>query len=112
MRFRSPFFADKPDSLRGAQPGDPVVTCGQPVFVQLVRDEPVTEGGIIGVDADHGVDQVRVFPVPLRAGVSAPLVKGLLREAQHPAGRRDGDVLGGEFTDQRMDHFGRTSRAK
>src|SRR3954451_7165667 len=53
-----------------------------------------------------------VVPVALGHGVGLPLVEGLLGEAEHPAGHRDGDVLGGELLDQRVDHFGRTSRAK
>jgi hypothetical protein len=47
--------------------------------------------------------QVRVVPVGLAHRVGLPLVERLLGEAQHPAGHRNGDVLGGEFTDQRVD---------
>ncbi len=49
---------------------------------------------------------MRVVLIALADRVGAPLVGGLRREAQHPAGHRDGDVLGGEFTDQRVDHSG------
>jgi hypothetical protein len=31
--------------------------------VQLVGDEPVAELGVVGVDVDDRVDQVRVVPV-------------------------------------------------
>src|SRR5687768_7131652 len=64
------------------------------------------------MDVVGGVDQVRVVPVALAHQIGAPLVERLLREAQHPAGHRDGNLLGGELTDQRVDHFGSTSRAK
>jgi hypothetical protein len=36
---------DRPDPLLRAQPGDPVLTCRQAAFAQLVGDEPVAEGG-------------------------------------------------------------------
>ena len=32
---------------------------------ELVGDEPVAELGVVVVDVDRGVDQVRVVPVPL-----------------------------------------------
>ncbi len=59
---------------------------------ELVGDEPVAELGVVVVDVDRGVDQVRVVPVPLGDRVGAPLVEGLLGEAEHPAGHRDGDA--------------------
>jgi hypothetical protein len=46
-----------------------------------------------------GVDQVRVVTVALTHRLLAPGVVGLLGEAQHPAGHRDGGLLGGELTD-------------
>jgi hypothetical protein len=102
----------RPDPLLRAQPGDPVLAHPQAAVTQLVGDEPVAERRVVVVDVDRGVDQMRVVPVALAHRVGAPLVEGLRGEAQHPAGHRDGDLLGGEFTDQRVDHFGRTSRAK
>jgi hypothetical protein len=113
LRFRSRFSGvDRPEPLLGAQPGDPVLPGRDASLAQLVGDEPVAEGWIVVVDVVGGVDQVRVVPVALAHRVGLPLVEGLCGEAQHPAGHRDGDLLGGEFTDQRVDHFGRTSRAK
>jgi hypothetical protein len=72
-------------------------------LAQLVGDEPVAEGRVVTVDIDRGVDQVRIVPVALTDRVGAPLVERLLGEAEHPAGHRDGNVLGGEFTDERVD---------
>jgi hypothetical protein len=113
LRFRPGFSGvHRPDSLLRAQPGDPVLTGGDASLTEFIGDEPVAEGGIVGVDVQCGVDQVRVVPVALADRAGQPLVVGLRGEAQHPAGHRDGNVLGGEFTDQRVDHFGRTSRAK
>jgi hypothetical protein len=113
LRFRPGFSGvDRPDPLLGAQPGDPVLPGGDAAFAELIGDEPVAERGIVGVDVVGGVDQVRVVPVTLTDRIGQPLVVGLCGEAQHPAGHRHRDVLGGEFTDQRVDHFGRTSRAK
>ncbi len=71
--------------------------------IALVGDEPVAEGRVVVVDVVGGVDQVRVVPVALAHRMSEPLLVGLRREAQYPAGHRDRDVLGGEFTDQRVD---------
>lgn len=64
------------------------------------------------VDVDDDVDQVRVVVVAVADRLGLPLVEGLLGEAQYPAGHRNRDVAGGEVEDQRVHHFGRTSRAK
>jgi hypothetical protein len=48
--------------------------------------------------------------VALEDRVALPLVERVFREAQHPAGHRDGDTVNGQFTDQREQHFGLTSR--
>ena len=63
-----------------------------PAPAQLVGDEPVAELGVVVVDVDRGVDQVRVVPVALRDRVGLPLVERLLGEAEHPAGHRDRDA--------------------
>jgi hypothetical protein len=48
-----------------------------------------------------------------RLGPAEPLVISRLRNLEYSAGHRDRDTVGGEFTDQRVDYFGRTfSRAK
>jgi hypothetical protein len=73
------------------------------LFAELVVDEPVAEGRVVMVDVECCVDQVRVVPVAFAHRVGLPLVEDLLGEAQHPAGHRNGDLLGGEFTDQRVD---------
>ena len=73
---------------------------------------PVAELGVVVVDVDGGVDEVRVGPVPIGHGLGAPLVERLLGEAEHPAGHRDRDLVGGQVEDQRVHHFGRVSRAK
>ena len=45
-------------------------------------------------------------------GFGLPLVEGLSAEAEHPAGHRDREPLGGKVKDQRELHFGRASLAK
>src|SRR6202042_1126709 len=67
---------------------------------------------VIMVDVDGGVDEVGVVPVPLADRVLAPGIERLLGEAEHPAGHRDGDGVGGKVKDQRVHHFGEISRAK
>jgi hypothetical protein len=100
------------DPLLRAQPVDPVTAGHDPVPSQLVGDEPVAELGIVVVDVNRGVDQVRVVPVPMADRVGPPPVERLLGEAEHPAGHRDRDAVGGQVEDQREHHFGRVSRAK
>ena len=39
-------------------------------------------------------------------------LEGLFGEAQHPAGHRDGNPVSGQFKDQRVHHFGLTSRER
>jgi hypothetical protein len=102
----------RPQPLLGAEPVHPVAAGHDAAGGQLVSDEPVAELRIVVVDVDRGVDQVCVVPVPLTDRGGLPLVEGLLGEAEHPTGHRDGDLLGGELLDQRVDHFGSTSRAK
>jgi hypothetical protein len=60
------------------------------LFAELIGDEPVAEGRVVGVDVECGVDQMRVVPVPLADRVGLPLVDRLLGKADHPAGHRDG----------------------
>jgi hypothetical protein len=79
---------------------------------ELIGDEPVAELRVVVMDLERGMDEVRIVPVPLRDGVGIPLVVGLLAEPEHPAGLHDGDALVGQVRDQRVDHFGRTSRGK
>lgn len=79
---------------------------------EFVGDEAVAELGVVVMDIDRGVDQMRVVVVAVGDRLGLPLVEGLLGEAEHPAGHRDGDLVIGEVEDQRVHHFGRTSRAK
>jgi hypothetical protein len=102
----------RPEPLLAAQPGAPVLTRGDAPAGQLVGDEPVPERRVVGVDVTSRVDQVCIVEIPLRDGVLAPLVEGLGGEAEYPAGHRDRDAVGGQVEDQRVHHFGFTSRAK
>ncbi len=74
--------------------------------LQLVGDEAVPECRVGIVDLQRGLDQVGVGPVPCAHGVGLPLVEGLRRELEHPAGHHDGDTVRGKVQDQRVDHFG------
>ena len=88
---------------------DPVLAGGDAVLrLQFVGDEPVAESGIVGVDLQDRVNQVRVGPVPGTDRACSPLVVGLRREAEHPAGHRHGDPVCGKLADQRVYHFGLT----
>ena len=101
-----------PEPLLGAQPPDPVLARLQASLLEFVADEPVAERGVVLVGVPRRVGQVSVVPITLRDGVSEPLIEGLFGEAQYPAGHRDGDTVDGQFTDQRVHHFGLTSRER
>ena len=112
--------AAPPALLRGGGP-DPVLTAQamDPPFAHLVApwfeligNEAVAELGIVEMDVDDGVGQVRIVEVPIADGGGLPLVEGLGGEAEHPAGHRHRDPLGGELLDQRVHHFGSVSLAK
>ena len=102
----------RPQPLLSAQPADPVPARPHAATGEFVGDEAVAEFRVVVVDVDRGVDQVRVVPVTLADRIGLPLVEGLLRKAEHPAGHRDWDVISGKVKDQREHHFGRVSRAK
>ncbi|MGF7122735.1 hypothetical protein J2X34_003159 [Rhodococcus sp. BE178] len=57
-----------PDPLQGAQPMDAVLAGGDVVMGQLVRDEPVPERRIVGLDIEGCVDQMGVVPVRCETG--------------------------------------------
>ena len=101
-----------PESLLGAEPPDPVLARSEAGVAELVRDEPVAEGGVVVMGVPSGVGEVGVVPVALGDRVGPPLIERLFGEAQHPAGHRDGDTVDGQFQDQRVHHFGLTSRAR
>ena len=102
----------RPDPLGCAEPVDAVAGRPDAFAGELVGDEPVAELGVVVVDVDRGVDQVRVVPVPLADRLGAPLELHELAEPEHQAGQHDGDTLVGQVRDQREINFGRTSRAK
>src|SRR5687768_5795398 len=68
---------------------------GDPGPGELVGDEPVSEGGVVVMDVQRGVDEVGVVPVPITARLGPPPVEGLLREAEHPTGHRHGGPVSG-----------------
>ncbi|MDP9776733.1 hypothetical protein J2S58_000356 [Nakamurella flavida] len=102
----------EPQLLLGTQPVHAVAAGRDAGGGQLVGDEPVPELGVVVVDVDRGVDQVRVVPVASTDRVGAPLVERLLGASRAP-GRSprpgSGPRLG---LDQRVHHFGRVSREK
>jgi hypothetical protein len=67
----------------------------------------------VGVDGADDLDQLEIGSVAGAGGPFAPGVEAAGGHVQDPAGRGDGDAVGGELSDHRVDHFGRTfSRAK
>lgn len=59
------FRERRPDALLRAEPGDPVLPSADAPRRQLIGDEPVPEHGVVVVDVDGGVDEMRVVPIPL-----------------------------------------------
>lgn len=101
---------DRPDALLGAQPCDAVLPGGDPAPGRFVGDEPVAEGGVVGMDVAGGVDQVVIILISLQHRHFAPFVKPLGGETQDPAGHHDGHAAIGKVEDQRVHHFGLASR--
>jgi hypothetical protein len=95
-----------------AEPPNTALRGDVAIVLELVCDEAVAELGVLVMDVDDGVDQMGVFEITQRAGLALPLVEGLGREAEHPAGQPHRESLGGQVTDQRELHFERASRAK
>lgn len=71
---------------------------------ELVGDEPVSEGGIVDVDAYGSAGRVHVRPVPFGDGWGFPTVVALLTDFQHckspPRGHRWRKIR-----DQRVDFW-------
>ncbi len=76
---------------------------------QLIGEEPVAQGRVVGMQVVQDVDEVGVVPVPLGHGLFEPLVVPLGREPQHPARHRDrhpdAGTGRGHLTDEREDYF-------
>lgn len=81
---------------------------------ELVGDQPVPELRVVVVDVQGSVDQRCIVPVPLCDRVFTPLIERLLGKTEHPAGHHNRHpqrgVVRGEVKDQRVHHFGLTSR--
>lgn len=73
--------------------------------------KPIAERGVVVVDVAGGIDEVGVVPITLGHRV-VPFVERLRREAEGPAGHRDGEPVRGQVEDQREPHFEGSSRAK
>ncbi len=71
-----------------AQAVDPPFAHLVTLSFELVGNEAIAELGIIGMDVDDGVGEMRIVEVPIADRVGLPLVEGLGGEAQHPAGHR------------------------
>jgi hypothetical protein len=102
----------RPQPLLGAQPPDPPLPDGQAGKLELVGQEPVAESRVIIVGNAQGVRDVGVLKVASAYRARQPRVVRLRREAEHPAGQPHGEALGGQVTDQRVDHFGMVDAAK
>lgn len=64
------------------------------------------------MDLKSNVDQMRIIPISLRDSLFLPLVERLGGENENPAGHCDGDSVASKVEDQRVFHFGLTSRDK
>ena len=110
------FRMHREQPLLGAQPPDTVLADHVAGVLEVVGDEAVPGLGVVVVQVDRGVGQVRIVEITTADRRSLPLAEGLGGEAQHPAGHRhrhpDGGVGGGQFKDQRVGHFGLMSRER
>jgi hypothetical protein len=71
----------------------------------LIDQEPVAELRVVAVGVEQCVGPVGPgqFTGGDRGG--QPPVVGLAGDLEDPARHRDGDPVGGELTDERVDHF-------
>jgi hypothetical protein len=95
-----------------AQPPDPALPDRDAVPFELIGEEPVAELGVVAVGVDQRVGQVGVLEIAITDRARQPPVVPLTGEAEHPAGQPHREVLGGQVTDQRVDHFGSVAEAK
>jgi hypothetical protein len=82
-----------PDAFLAAHSGDIVLAGDEPAGGELIGDESVAEGGVVGVDVEGGVGEVCIIPIALPQRGFAPLVEALGGEPKNPAGHRDGDTV-------------------
>ena len=94
------------------QPPHPPLRGRKALLDEVVGDQPVAEFRIVPVHIDSGVDQVRLVPFPLTDRVRPPGVVRLFGEPQNPTGDGDGDPVGCQVADQRVEPFGGSSLAK
>jgi hypothetical protein len=102
----------RPDLLLAAQSPHPPLADPMAGGLELVGEEPVPELGVIGVEVDDRVGEMRVVEIAITHRPRQPLVERLRAEAEHPAGQPHRDLLGGQLLDQREHHFGSASLAK
>lgn len=98
------------DAGDAAQPVHSVLPDADAVLeVEFVGDEPVAQGGVVGVDLVDQVEQVGAVPVALGYGVVEPFVVPGPGQAEDPQRHRDRhpDVGAGRghLSDEREDYF-------
>ena len=82
------------------------------LLLELISNESVAKGWIVVVGITSGVDEHRIVVVTPRHWAALPFVEPLSREPKHLGGHRDGKAISSEVHDQRVGHFGESSRAK
>ena len=75
-------------------------------------DEAVTKLWMIVVDVDDRVDEMSVIPIAICVRPRQPFAEALRCELEYPASRSDSNTVSGEFTNQRVRHFGEMSFSK
>ena len=71
----------------------------------LVGQEPVAELRVVAVGVEQRVGPIRLVELGVGDRVGQPPVVGLAGELEHPARHRDGDPVGGQLADERVDPF-------
>jgi hypothetical protein len=87
----SPRFLVKIDQMRSyeTESSHPVRAGDDPASGELVGDEPVSEGRVVGVDGQRSVDEMCVIPIALCQRRFAPLVERLNGEPTTGAASRE-----------------------
>jgi hypothetical protein len=81
---------------------------------KVISDQPIPELGGAFMQLQRRVGEIGVLEVPVADRDGEPGVIALTRELQYPARHRDRHphrgAGRGQLTDERVDHFGLTSR--
>ncbi len=111
---RSPHFGllpafllaeDAEPAVGAADPPHRALRYTEPGGLGFIGQKPVAEFRVVAVGVEQGVGQMRPVPLGVGHGLVEPAAVGRASDVEDPARHRDGDTVGGQLTDERVDHF-------